>query len=169
MILVSADITSAIPDNTPNSNNVRITFKDAEFYFNASNGGEITEYYDLKIDPNKTKNLVNISIPGTIWGNLWPLFATGFYDPYNVSALSTGGYSKARVILKENSSNRLVIFTSSRISSLDGAIVKDIKNNPVLVNTTWTFDNSTGLIFVERTIFTNRDCRFNPINSAIQA
>ncbi len=162
VVVINTNITSAIPDNAQNANGVRITFKDAEFYFNSSNGGEITEYYDLNVDPNKTKNLVNISIPGTIWGNLWPLFTTGFYNPYNVSALSTGGYSKASVTLKENSSNHLVIFTSSKISSLNGTIIKDIKNNPVLVNTTWTFDNSTGLIFVERTVSMNNDLSIPP-------
>ncbi len=162
LIINTNSISATSSDTLQDTNKVRITFKDAEFYFNGSNGGEITEYYDLKVDPNRTKNLVNISIPGTLWGNLWPLFATGFYDPYNVSTLSTGGYSKASVNLKENSSNRLVIFTSSKISNLDGAVVRDIKNKPVLVNTTWTFDNNIGLIFVERTIFMSNDLRIPP-------
>lgn len=154
ILLINTNMAAAISSNTiQDAKGIRVTFKDAELYFNKTNGGEITEYYDLSIDPNKTNNLVNISIKGTVWGNLWPLFATGIYNPYNASAFSTGGYSKAGVYLRENSSSRIVLFTSSKISNLAGTIINDSNNKPVLVNTTWTFDKKTGLIFVERTIF----------------
>lgn len=132
---------------------IRIIFKDSEFYFNATNGGEITEYYDLAVDPLRTRNLANISITGKLMGNLWPLFTTGLYQPYKGIDYTTGGDPMAIVELIEYNNNKIIIYTTSRMMNRAGNIVKDYNKNPVYVNTTWIFDKKTGLIFVERTLY----------------
>src|SRR4030043_1959315 len=61
----------------PDGNGIRIVVRDIELYFNATNGGEITEYFDLTADPARSKNLVNMK-----WKpfyNLLPLFSSIFY------------------------------------------------------------------------------------------
>lgn len=130
---------------------VRIVFNDAEFYFNASNGGEITEYYDLLADPPRSRNLANISITGRLMGNLFPLFTSAIYNPYIESDYSTGGDPNASVNLVEKTNESIIVYTTSRMMNRSGLIVTNTAGYPVYINTTWTFDNSTGLIFVERT------------------
>ncbi|MFQ6071310.1 MAG: hypothetical protein ACE5KT_01225 [Methanosarcinales archaeon] len=133
---------------------IRVIFNDSEFYFNATNGGEITEYYDLSIDPLKTRNLANISLGGD-FQNLWPLFASGIYNPYAdflpKPDYATGGDTNADVRLIEKTNDRIVIFTSSKLVNLDGFIANDSEGLPVHINTTWTFNKNTGFIYVDRT------------------
>lgn len=133
---------------------IRVTFYDAEFYFNATNGGEITEYYDLIIDPSRSRNLANIDIFGRLQGNLYPLFTSAIYNPYIQSDYSTGGDYNAKVSLLEETNDSITVFTASRIMNRIGLTAKDSYNNPVYINTSWTFDKQTGLIFVERTFST---------------
>jgi hypothetical protein len=135
------------------STGIRVIFNDADLYFNASNGGEITEYYDLSIDPSRSRNLANITLGGD-FRNLWPLFASGIYyqyaDFFPLPDYATGGDSNAKVTLIEEKGN-IVIYTSSKMANHKGLIAKDSEGFPVYINTTWTFDKNTGFIFVERT------------------
>src|SRR4030042_7198757 len=62
----------------PDGSGIRIVVRDIELYFNATNGGEITEYFDLTVDPSRSRNLVNMR-----WKpfyNLLQLFASIFYN-----------------------------------------------------------------------------------------
>lgn len=136
---------------TPDDNGIRIIFYDAEFYFNATNGGEITEYYDLSVDPQRSRNLANISIPGWLHGNLWPLFTSALYDPYIQSDYTTGGDSNATVNLVEETNDHIVLYTASRMMNRLGSVATDNSGSPVYINTTWAFNKRTGLSFVERT------------------
>lgn len=129
---------------------IRVTVNDVELYFNASNGGEITQYYDLFIDPNRSRNLVNIEWKP--YCNLLPLFTSLFYNPYSGKVLSTGGDSSAMVELIANTSGYVILQTSSRIMSRSGEIAKDVFGNAIYVNSTWVI-RSSGLISVERTFF----------------
>jgi len=133
-------------------NGIRVIVNDVELFFNATNGGEITQYYDLHVDPLRSKNLVNIG-----WNpyyNLLPLFASLFYNPsrpYNPNKLlSTGGDSNAMVKLIANTSEYVILQTSSRIMSLSGQIAKDVFGNVIYVNSTWII-RSSGLFSIERT------------------
>jgi hypothetical protein len=139
---------------TPDDYGIRIIFYDAEFYFNATNGGEITEYYDLTVDPRRSRNLVNISIPGDLMGNLWPLFTSALYSPYVHSVYTTGGDPNAKIDIVDETNDRIILFTTSRMMNRDGSIVNDSDGFAVHLNTTWVFDKKTGLIFVERTLST---------------
>jgi hypothetical protein len=133
---------------------IRIVFNDAEFYFNASNGGEITEYYDLSIDPLRTRNLANITLGGD-FQNLWPLFASGIYNPHAdflpKPDYATGGDLNAKVRLIKETNDQIIIYTSSKMINLAGLSANDFDGFPVYVNTTWIFDKKTGLISVGRT------------------
>lgn len=135
----------------PDENGVRVVFSDVELYFNASNGGEITEYYDLYSDPLRSRNLVNISL-GHPFYNLFPLFTSCFYNPYNGIVLSTGGDSDATVALIANTSEYIILQSSSRIMSYSDLVAKDSEGNPIYVNTTWVM-HSNGSIFIERTFY----------------
>lgn len=130
-------------------NGIRIVVRDIEFYFNATNGGEITEYFDLAIDPDR--NLVNIRWKP--WCNLLPLFTSLFYKPpYPGLVLSTGGDPNAKLWLIGNTSEYVILQSSSRIMSRAGEVAKDTRGNAIYVNSTWII-RDTGLISVERTFF----------------
>lgn len=133
----------------PDENGVRVVFSDVELYFNASNGGEITEYYDLSLDPLRSRNLVNISL-GRPFYNLFPLFTSCFYNSYKGIVLSAGGDSDATVALIANTSEYIILQSSSRIMSHTGLVAKDSEGNPIYMNTTWVI-HSNGSFFIERT------------------
>ena len=134
----------------PDENGIRIVAGDIELYFNATNGGEITEYFDLTVDPSHSKNLANIEWKP--YYNLLPLFVSAFYNPYSGGEFSTGGDSSAMVKLIASTSEYVILQTSSRIMSRWGAIAKDAFGNAIYVNSTWILRNS-GLFSVERTFF----------------
>lgn len=133
---------------------IRYVFNDAEFFFNATNGGEITEYYDLSVDPSRSRNLANITLGGD-FQNLWPLFASGLYNKYAdffpLPDYATGGDTNADVKLILESADNVIIYTGSKLVNLEGSYIKDSKGFPVYINTTWNFDKKTGFIFVDRT------------------
>ena len=54
------------------SDGIRVALSDFELFFNSSNGGEITEYFDLTKDPGRLRNLVNIE--WRPWFSLLPFF-----------------------------------------------------------------------------------------------
>lgn len=130
-----------------NKTGIKVMVNDIELYFNATNGGEITQYYDLFIDPNRSRNLVNNGWEP--YYNLLPLFTSLFYNPYSSRILSTGGDSDAMVSLIANSSEYVILQTSSRIMSRSGEIAKDAYGNVILINSTWVI-RSSGLVSVER-------------------
>ena len=133
---------------SPDSNGIRIVANDVELYFNKTNGGEITEYFDLTVDPSRSRNLVNIRWKP--WENLLPLFTSLFYKPPNATlVLSTGGDTSAMLWLASNTSEYVILQSSSRIMGKAGEISKDIYGNNVYVNSTWII-RATGLISVER-------------------
>lgn len=161
LFLFAATILTAISqaDTTPHTevvdpHGIRIVFNDAEFYFNASNSGEITEYYDLSIDPLRTRNLANITLGGD-FQNLWHLFGSGIYNPHAdflpKPDYATGGDLNAKVRLIKEADDQIVIYTSSKMINLAGLPANDSDGFPVYVNTAWTFDKRTGLISVDRT------------------
>ena len=132
----------------PAGSGIRIVVRDIELYFNATNGGEITEYFDLTADPTRSRNLVNLRWKP--WENLLPLFTSLFYRPPNITlVLSTGGDPSARLWLISNTSKYVILQSSSRIMGKAGEIIKDIDGNAVNVNSTWII-RDTGLISVER-------------------
>src|SRR4030042_1409637 len=132
----------------PDGSGIRIVVNDFELYFNKSNGGEITEYFDLTVDPSRSRNLVNLR--GKPWENLLPLFTSLFYKPPDVTlVLSTGGDPSARLWLISNTSEYVILQSSSGIMGKAGEIIKDIDGNAVNVNSTWIIRH-TGLISVER-------------------
>jgi hypothetical protein len=149
---VCTDYTGTNQSVIPDAHGIRIIFYDAEFYFNATNGGEITEYYDLSVDPQRLRNLANISIPGDLMGNLWPLFTSALYSPYVHSDYTTGGDSNATVNLVDADTNdHIILYTTSRMMNRLGSVMRDSSGSPVYINTTWIFNKRTGLISVERT------------------
>ena len=133
----------------PDGSGIRIVVRDIELYFNATNGGEITEYFDLTVDPSRSRNLVNLG-----WKpfyNLLPLFASMFYKPPNATlVLSTGGDPNAKLWLISNTSEYVILQSSSRIMDRAGGVVRDTYGNAIYVNSTWII-HDTGLISVERT------------------
>jgi len=135
-------------------NGIRVVVGDVELYFNATNGGEITEYFDLTVDPDRLRNLVNIEWKP--WYNLLPLFASLFYNPhkpvYPKLLLSTGGDPSAKLWLISDTSEYVILQSSSKIMSRTGAFAKDAYGNAIYVNSTWIVRNN-GLISVERTFF----------------
>lgn len=140
---VSKDSIQAIADQ----NGIRVVVGDVELYFNATNGGEITEYFDLTVDPDR--NLVNMRWKP--WLNLLPLFASLFYKPvYPRPLLSTGGDPNAKLWLISDTDEHVILQSSSRIMSRTGAFAKDAYGNAINVNSTWIVRHN-GLITVERT------------------
>jgi hypothetical protein len=129
-------------------NGIRISVADLEIYFNATNGGEITEYFDLLLDPARSNNLVNMEWKP--YYNLMPLFTSLFYNPYKGLVLSTGGDPSATTRLIEKTTEHAILQTSARLMSLAGQVGKDVGGNPIYVNSTWIIRNN-GLISVERT------------------
>jgi len=134
----------------PDENGIRMVVRDIEFYFNATNGGEITEYFDLLVDPSRLNNLANIGWKP--YYNLLPLFTSLFYNPYSGKVLSTGGDSSAMVELIANTSEYVILQTSSRIMSRSGEIARDLFGNVIYVTSTWII-RSSGVVSVERTFF----------------
>ncbi|MGD0494757.1 MAG: hypothetical protein ABSB28_01800 [Candidatus Bathyarchaeia archaeon] len=134
---------------SPDGNGIRIVVGDIELYFNASNGGEITEYFDLTVDPYRSRNLVNVK-----WApyyNLLPLFTSLFYKPPNITlVLSTGGDRSAKLWVISNSSEYVILQSSSRIIGNAGEVAKDVHGDTIYVNSTWIV-HDTGLVSVERT------------------
>lgn len=130
-------------------NGIRIVVRDVELFFNATNGGEITEYFDLTVDPHRSENLVNVK-----WApyyNLLPLFTSLFYKPPNITlVLSTGGDPYAKLWLIGNTSEYAILQSSSRVIGRAGEIARDIRGDAIYVNSTWIV-RDTGLISVERT------------------
>jgi len=135
----------------PDGKGIRIVVEgNFELYFNATNGGEITEYFDLMIDPSRSRNLANIGWKP--YYNLLPLFSSIFYNPYSWKVLSTGGDPNAMMRLIANTSEYVILQASSRIMSRLGEVARDTHGNTIYVNSTWIIRNS-GLISVERTFF----------------
>jgi hypothetical protein len=134
-------------------NGIRVISGDVELYFNASNGGEITEYFDLLIDPSRSRNLA--SLGWKPYYNLLPLFSSMFYNPYIGEVLSTGGDLNATVKSVANASEYVILQTSSKIMSLSGKVAKDAYGNVIYINSTWVL-RSNGLVSVERTFFAPR-------------
>jgi len=130
---------------------IRIVVRDVELYFNATNGGEITEYFDLTIDPNRSRNLVNLKWKP--YCNLLPLFTSLFYKPpYPGVVYSTGGDPNAKLWLTGSTSEYVILQSSSRIMSRPGEVAKDTHGKTIYVDSTWIV-RDTGLISVERTFF----------------
>jgi len=131
---------------------IRVVFSDVEVYFNASNGGEITEYYDLLVDPSRSNSLVNLGwYP---YGNLLPLFASLFYRPHiagETVLFSTGGDNNANLKLIANNSQYAVLQTMSRIMNSLGEVARDASGNIIYVRSIWVIRND-GLVSVERTL-----------------
>ena len=130
---------------------VRVVFSDVELFFNASNGGEITTYYDLLVDPDRTSNLVNLGWEP--YGNLLPLFSSLFYLPHVFGErilYSTGGDNNAVLKVIANNSQYAVLQASARIMDRQGQIAKDANGNIIHVNSIWVIRND-GLVSVERT------------------
>jgi hypothetical protein len=121
---------------------------DVELFFNASNGGEITQYYDSSVDPSRSRNLVNIGWQP--YFNLLPLFTSIFYNPYSNDIYTTGGDNSATLTLATNTSEYIILQAASRVISISGRVAKDVNGNVIYVNSTWIIHNS-GLISVERT------------------
>jgi hypothetical protein len=120
-----------------------------ELYFNVTNGGEITEYFDLILDPYRSRNLVNIG--WNPYHNLLPLFSSIFYNPYLGKILSTGGDSSAILRLIANTSSHAILQTSSRIMSRSNEIARDAYGDVIYVDSTWII-RSSGVVSVERTL-----------------
>jgi hypothetical protein len=131
---------------------VRVVFSDVELFFNASNGGEITEYYDLLMDPDRSSNLVNLGWEP--YGNLLPLFSSLFYLPHvfgETVLFSTGGDNNAVLRVIANNSQYVVLQASSRIMNKLGQVARDANGNIIHVNSIWVIRND-GLVSVERTL-----------------
>ena len=144
----------------PDSNGIRVVAREIELYFNKTNGGEITEYFDLVVDPSRSRNLANIRWKP--WENLLPLFTSLFYKPPNVTlVLSTGGDPSAKLSLIGNTSEYAIIQSSSRIMDKSGQILKDVNGNAVYVNSTWII-RDTGLISVQRAFLAPNPTALSP-------
>lgn len=129
---------------------IRVTFGDAELYFDSRHGGEISEYYDLGVDPLRQRNLADLSIPGNLQEDLWPLFTSAIYNPYTAVDYSSGGYHSATVSLVSDDSTYLVLRSTSKMWSYDHKEVRNASGEPAYIRTTWRFNKQNGLIFVER-------------------
>lgn len=130
-------------------NGIRIVVRDVELYFNASNGGEITEYYDLNVDPLRLRNLANMNLIQSHQRPFCSLTSSLFYDPETLIAYGTGPESNATVKIITNRTDYIILQTSSKVLGLSGRVVSDEKNNPLYINSTWLF-LSDGRIFLER-------------------
>ncbi|UCC33145.1 MAG: hypothetical protein JSW53_05025, partial [Candidatus Bathyarchaeota archaeon] len=133
---------------------------DFELYFNRSNGGEITEYFDLVTDPTRSRNLV--SLEWEPYANLLPLFSSIFYKPPNPDLVfSTGGDDEAELWLVGNNSEYAILQSSSRIMDRSGEIAKDAHGNIIYINSSWIIRHS-GLVSVERTFYVPDHLRIPP-------
>lgn len=159
--LVCASNTTATSKDGPqvsqDYNGIRIVVGDVEFYFNRTNGGEITEYFDLTVDPFRLNNLVNIGWKP--YYNLLPLFTSLFYNPYTGSVFSTGGDPNAMVKLVANTSQYVILQTASKVMSRSGQVAKDAQGNAIYVTSTWILRGS-GLVSVERTFLAKSNVTF---------
>ncbi|MDD5614940.1 MAG: hypothetical protein PHH85_01925 [Candidatus Methanoperedens sp.] len=133
------------------STGIRLTIKDFELYFNTLNGGEITEYYDLTADPGRQRNLANINIPGEMQGDLWPLFTTAIYNPYQQKDFATGGYGRGIANLVYDSPELTRIYTASRLADIYNVEARNAAGEKPEVHTYWTIEKGSGLIYVKRT------------------
>jgi len=130
-----------------------------ELYFNATNGGEITRYYDLSIDPSRRNNLVlpvNQSYQQPSPYNLLPLFSSILYNPSveRFKALgSTGGDGNAILNVLGNDTDYVILQTTARIMDAAGGVFGDVYGNANYINSTWLI-RSDGYIFLERTLYT---------------
>jgi hypothetical protein len=128
---------------------VRVILDDVELYFNATNGGEITEYYDLCVDPER--NLANMSlIRDPPQRPLCSLTSSVFYLSRS-SSYGTGFDMNAEVQVIGNSTDYVVLQTSSKLVNLNGQIAKDLQGHVLHVNSTWILF-SDGHVFLERTL-----------------
>jgi hypothetical protein len=144
---------------SPDGNGIRIVVRDIELYFNATNGGEITEYFDLTVDPSRSRNLANVRWKP--YYNLLPLFTSLFYKPpYPTLVLSTGGDPNAKLWLTSNTSQYVILQSSSRIMGRAGEVAKDNQGNAIHVNSTWII-RSTGLVSVERAFLAPGNATFS--------
>lgn len=130
-------------------NGIRIVVTDVELYFNASNGGEITEYYDLTVDPLRLRNLANMSLIQSHQRPFCSLTTSLFYNPNTTIAYGTGPDSSATVKIIINETDYIILQTSSKVMGLSGRVISDGKNNPLYINSTWLIF-SDGRIFLER-------------------
>jgi hypothetical protein len=134
-----------------------------ELYFNATNGAEITGYYDLKYDPYRNNNLVLPSNqgfqPSNGTQNLSPLFCSGLYDPFvpNFKVDSTtGGDPNATLAIlgsgTQNGTDYVILQATARIMDVGGGVFEDVHGNTIYVKSTWLI-RSDGKMFVERTLY----------------
>lgn len=150
-VLAVSDIQSNKNFQATNSNvtieefGIRINVNDIELFFNSSKGGEITEYYDLSNDPNKTKNIVNLDIAQ--YEDIFPLFTTFIWYNGSIALWSTAG-SIARIELVNNTNDLIIIDVSSSLRNKKGIAYKP----PIKVYSRWIINKSTGLIQVDRAI-----------------
>jgi hypothetical protein len=126
--------------------NIRVTMNDIELLFNATNGGEITEYYDLSADPNR--NLANMSL---IQSPLRPLCSLTNSVLYltREECYGTGFDTNADVRVAGSSSNYVILQTSSELINKAGRIAKDLGGSAIHIDSTWLF-LSDGHVFLER-------------------
>lgn len=140
---------------------VRVITGDVELYFNATNGGEITEYYDLKWDPLRQKNLANISV---LQGPAQPyisLFVSAFQKLGTGIRYGTGGDVNATVTVMSNAPDYVIVQTTSRFLSPGRQVLKDTDSIPIYCNTTWVIlDNAS--IYVERVFHVSTSLNMPP-------
>lgn len=145
---------------TQDDQGINITLSNRfELYFNGSNGGEVTRYFDLFVDPSRSTNLVLPSTqsqqqPGPY--NLLPLFSSILYNPYvgEFRALgSTGGDGNATLTVLGNGTDYVIFQTTARIMDAAGGVFRDVNGNANYVNSIWLI-RSDGYIFLERTLYT---------------
>ncbi len=149
---------------TRDSQGINVTLTNGfELYFNATNGGEVTRYYDLSNDPLRAHNLVlpaNQSYQQPSPHNLYPLFSSILYNPNieNFRAVgSTGGDGNATLTILGNGTkdglDYVILQATTRIMDTGGGIFEDAHGNANYVKSTWLIRND-GLIFLERTLYT---------------
>jgi len=143
---------------------INVTLTNAfELFFNASNGGEITRYYDLATDPSRSKNLVLPSDKYWEWipPGMLPLFLTAFYNPYTGDFASTGRDKDASVAVLGQGTSYAILQSVSRILNQSDSVFRDEQGITNYVNSTWLIRDD-GHIFVERTLY-------SPTNSIIHS
>lgn len=139
----------------PDENGIRIVVRDIEFYFNATNGGEITEYFDLTVDPKR--NLANMNL---IQSPLRPLcsLTSSIFFLNRQNCYGTGFDTNAAVRVAGNSTDYVILQTSSKLMNQEAQIAKDLGGHVIHINSTWLFF-SDGHIFLERIL-----CAPNGVN-----
>lgn len=143
----SAKLTN--PAYSLEGDNIRITLNDVELLFNATNGGEVTEYYDLSVDPER--NLANMSLIQSPLSPLCSLTSSVFFLSKQ-NCYGTGFDTNAEVRVTGNSSDYVILQTSSKLMNREGRIAKDLRGHVIHINSTWLFLND-GHIFLERILF----------------